>query len=1190
MRGGGRGGGAGGRRARRLRRGNGRHDQSWAWGAGGPRRALSSGRAAAAPHDAASLSSPDPLAAALLEAATGRPVITLDTWLLSRGACLDAFWRGARGADVALLDGGGGPLDGAVPSPRRDGPGALRPLLAGEGGRLTPREPSAAPSDGGASAAVTRTATDDAEAHDGDGDGDADGAGSDDADSDAGGGGDGSAAQAAALLGAPLLLVADGAAPGRGLVALIKGCEAMVEDVWAEGGRERRARRGARASPAPSPPSFPLAGVVLNRAPSDGASRWLATALAGARVRAPMLGALPADAAAAAARPPPPPPAAGSPAAATAAGRAAALGALVGLHLDVAAALAAAKRASPPPLAASAADAAAMPPPRPPPSQDGPKFALAYDGACFDYGPSNLAALVAAGATLVPWSPLRDDLPPGVAAALIGGGGVAASAAALASNARARAALAAFAAAGGLVVAEGDGVAVVAASLEPARRPGAGPDPSPPPLYPMAALFPFRVRERPPGARRARDAPVEAVTTGAGGLLPPGLRARGCAGRRLEILHERRLSDGVGGPATPLAGGGGEGAAGAADDTSPGWVCAFTARRAAPGAAPVAEGYVRGRALATLLRLHLESCPGLARALVAAAAATDVGAATAAARAAADAAPPPPGPRSTSADSWPLPPGGASPEPGGAGAARGLPRSASVNASPPRRAGRGVAQGDGVAGSGARSSVDAHTAARGGDRAGRRAPWGLGPSASVPDLSAWLPPGAAGSAAAPPSSDGGSERGGGGGQPAGAWLVAAARRGALSGASPPPRGSADAGGGDAWASPPGSPRGGRGPRRLHARLESDGDGSRSGAGSGAGGGDERRAPPPPPGSAAAVAAWAAAGDGVAALTPGSVDCALALGLGPRLCGVCALPRGAGGGAPPADAPRATLAPPEPGAHAPIDRAWLAAERPALVVADGGGPLAGGPCADAAGRGAAAADADAALAAAGLSAHGACVLSLAPACVADVFDGMLRLAAAAGCDPSAAAAVVGRLRSRLRLITAATASLPPPRPTVAVIARPAAPVACGGWVPELVRAAGGDPVPPLVGPGDAAALLDWGDLRKAAPDVLIIVAPRRAGGRGGAPHSVAELAVRAGWWALPAVRAGAVFVVDPALLTRPGPALVDGAAALAAALRPGAGLPLPHPGALLKLSLAGGQRCRPGLLGEYFRLWPEPQGR
>ena len=110
----------------------------------------------------------DPHAAALLEAATGRKTYTLDTWLLSRRANLEAFWRGAlldqsqsssgsssngdtttttttdggsgesgepssssssassssrRYVDVVLVDGGGGPLDGAEPSPRTGGDG-----------------------------------------------------------------------------------------------------------------------------------------------------------------------------------------------------------------------------------------------------------------------------------------------------------------------------------------------------------------------------------------------------------------------------------------------------------------------------------------------------------------------------------------------------------------------------------------------------------------------------------------------------------------------------------------------------------------------------------------------------------------------------------------------------------------------------------------------------------------------------------------------------------------------------------------------------------------------------------------------------------------------------------------------------------------------------------------------------------
>ena len=359
---------------------------------------------------------------------------------------------------------------------------------------------------------------------------------------------------------------------------------------------------------------------------------------------------------------------------------------------------------------------------------------------------------MAAGAVIIPWSPLSDDLPPSIAAVFIGGGGVDARARGLAANTRARAGLAAFAAAGGVVIAEGGGLAYTALSLElapstTAAAASAHPHPTTRPL-PMAAIFPFRCRVRGPPPRKPRDAPVEVVTTGAVGWLPRGLRARGAAARRYEVLVEASLGDGLTGPPTPLAprggngdhggesGGGdddddGEWSASRGDDTgrgasgdgssnsgggggggvdnggsghaplsssppSPPWVCAFTARRAAPGAPPTAEGYVRGRALATALRLHYPSCPRLLASILKAAGCVDVAAATAASSAAAEraaAAAAAAAPRSTSGDSWPA---GGSPDAYGAARApapppTGLPRSASVRASPDRGGGLAAA-------------------------------------------------------------------------------------------------------------------------------------------------------------------------------------------------------------------------------------------------------------------------------------------------------------------------------------------------------------------------------------------------------------------------------------------------------------------------------------------------------------------
>ncbi len=60
------------------------------------------------------------------------------------------------------------------------------------------------------------------------------------------------------------------------------------------------------------------------------------------------------------------------------------------------------------------------------------------------------------------------------------------------------------------------------------------------------------------------------------------------------------------------------------------------------------------------------------------------------------------------------------------------------------------------------------------------------------------------------------------------------------------------------------------------------------------------------------------------------------------------------------------------------------------------------------------------------------------------------------------------------------------------------------------------------------------VREYAPEVLVL-APDAAPGR--ALSEVGALAGLPGWWALPAVKSGRVFLADGALFTRPSPRVV-----------------------------------------------------
>lgn len=114
--------------------------------------------------------------------------------------------------------------------------------------------------------------------------------------------------------------------------------------------------------------------------------------------------------------------------------------------------------------------------------------------------------------------------------------------------------------------------------------------------------------------------------------------------------------------------------------------------------------------------------------------------------------------------------------------------------------------------------------------------------------------------------------------------------------------------------------------------------------------------------------------------------------------------------------------------------------------------------------------------------------------------------------------------------------PAPAPTVFVLEWIDPPFVGGHWVPDIVRAAGAQPI--LARPGERSVPTDWDHIRAADPD-HIIVAPCGFGLTGAVDQARAVLdlmPIRAAVWAIDA----------DAVVVRPGPRLVDGAEALAAA--------------------------------------------
>jgi iron complex transport system substrate-binding protein len=175
-----------------------------------------------------------------------------------------------------------------------------------------------------------------------------------------------------------------------------------------------------------------------------------------------------------------------------------------------------------------------------------------------------------------------------------------------------------------------------------------------------------------------------------------------------------------------------------------------------------------------------------------------------------------------------------------------------------------------------------------------------------------------------------------------------------------------------------------------------------------------------------------------------------------------------------------------------------------------------------------------------------VLSLDPYTLDEVLGTILAVGERTGAADRAERVVAG-LRSRLARLAARVAGRP--RPRVALVEWVDPPFAAGHWIPDLVTAAGGEPV--AARPGQRSAELTWPEIAAARPD-LIIVTPCGYHLAGAVAQAAAVTA------ALPGVP---VWAIDgDSLVVRPGPRLVDGAEAIAAILHPDA-VPAPPAGTI-----------------------------
>ncbi len=179
-----------------------------------------------------------------------------------------------------------------------------------------------------------------------------------------------------------------------------------------------------------------------------------------------------------------------------------------------------------------------------------------------------------------------------------------------------------------------------------------------------------------------------------------------------------------------------------------------------------------------------------------------------------------------------------------------------------------------------------------------------------------------------------------------------------------------------------------------------------------------------------------------------------------------------------------------------------------------------------------------------------VLSLDPYTLDEVLDTFRAVGERAGV-PDRAERLVAALRGRLQAVASAVAERP--RPRVALVEWVDPPFTAGHWVPDLIRAAGGEPV--AARPGAKSVQTTWPEFVDAKPDV-VIVAPCgfHLDGAMKQAQRVVESVPGVPIWAIDA----------DGIVVRPGPRVVDGVEAIATILHPGA-VPHPPPGAIAQVT-------------------------
>jgi iron complex transport system substrate-binding protein len=165
-----------------------------------------------------------------------------------------------------------------------------------------------------------------------------------------------------------------------------------------------------------------------------------------------------------------------------------------------------------------------------------------------------------------------------------------------------------------------------------------------------------------------------------------------------------------------------------------------------------------------------------------------------------------------------------------------------------------------------------------------------------------------------------------------------------------------------------------------------------------------------------------------------------------------------------------------------------------------------------------------------------VVTLAASTFDGVVDDVVVVAEAIGAE-AAGVQLVASLRARLRAVHDRLAAARAPRPAVAVIEWTDPLFVAGHWVPEMIYRAGGRDV--VGSAGAHSTVVSSATIDAARPDVVLVAPCGYDVGRAAAAARTVRVAPGAAKWAIDA----------NALLSRPGPRLVDGVETVAAILHP-----------------------------------------